>query len=317
MYHVYRTYGDGPLKKLEILPKIEKGTWVNVIAPSLEEITEIESAFGIPDDYLRAALDEEESVRLDSEDGTVLLVIDMPYENFDSNEKYRGTHSTLPMGIILGDDYIVTVSLNESLVLQDFISGKVKDFSTNKKTRFLYQILYRTSALYLRYLRQIDRITIQVEKELHKSYRNSELIQLVGIEKSLVYFSTSLKSNELVLEKLFRQKPMKTYPDDEELLEDVIIENRQAMEMANLYNNILSGTIDAFSSVISNNLNIVMKWLAAITIVFSVPTIMSGLWGMNVPVPFQENPYGFLIVSLVTIVVTGLVAIYLYRKDMF
>ena len=317
MYHVYRTYGDGPHKKLEELPKIERGAWINVIAPTLQEITEIESTLGIPDDYLRAALDEEESVRLDSEDGTVLLVIDMPYENFDSNEKYRGTHSTLPMGIILGDDYIVTVSLNESLVLQDFISGKVKDFSINKKTRFLYQILYRTSTLYLRYLRQIDRITTQVEKELHKSYRNSELIQLVGIEKSLVYFSTSLKSNELVLEKLFRQKPMKTYPEDEELLEDVIIENRQAMEMANLYNNILGGTIDAFSSVISNNLNIVMKWLAAITIVFSVPTIMSGLWGMNVPVPFQENPYGFLIVVLVTAVVTGLVAVYLYRKDMF
>lgn len=317
MYHVYRTYGDGPQKKLEVLPQIEKGAWINVIAPTLEEITEIESKLGIPDDYLRAALDEEESVRLDSEDGVLLLVIDMPYENFDSSEKYRGTHSTLPMGIVLGEDYIVTVSLNESLVLQDFISGKVKDFSINKKTRFLYQILYRTSTLYLRYLRQIDRITTQVEKELHKSYRNSELIQLVGIEKSLVYFSTSLKSNELVLEKMYRQKPMKTYPEDEELLEDVIIENRQAMEMANLYNNILGGTIDAFSSVISNNLNIVMKWLAAITIVFSVPTIMSGLWGMNVPVPFQENAYGFLIVVLVTMGVTGLVAWYLYKKDMF
>lgn len=317
MYRVYKTVNDGPQKRLIELEQIEKGAWINVIAPSLEEITEIESKLGIPDDYLRAALDEEESVRLDSEDGTVLLVIDMPYENFDAGEKYRGTHSTLPMGIVLGDDYIVTVSLSESLVLQDFISGKVKDFSINKKTKFLYQILYRTSTLYLRYLRQIDRITTQVEKELHKSYRNSELIQLVGIEKSLVYFSTSLKSNELVLEKLFRQKPMKTYPEDEELLEDVIIENRQAMEMANLYNNILGGTIDAFSSVISNNLNIVMKWLAAITIVFSVPTIMSGLWGMNVPVPFQENPYGFLIVSLVTIAVTGIVAWYLYKKDMF
>lgn len=317
MYQVYRTYGDGPLKKLEKLDKIEPNTWINVVAPSLEEITDLERELNIPDDYLRAALDEEESVRMDSEDGVVLLVIDMPYENFDSKEKYRGTHSTLPMGIIMGDDYIVTVSLSECLVLNDFLEAKVKDFSTYKKTRFLYQILYRTSTLYLRYLRQIDRITTQVEKELHKSYRNSELIQLVGIEKSLVYFSTSLKSNELVLEKLLRQKPIKTYPEDEDLLEDVIIENRQAMEMANLYNNILGGTIDAFSSVISNNLNIVMKWLAAITIVFSVPTIMSGLWGMNVPVPFQDNPNGFLIVSIVTIGVTGLVATYLYKKDMF
>ncbi len=317
MYHVYRTYGDGPHKKLEELNTLERGTWIDVIAPTLEEITELENKLGIPDDYLRAALDEEESVRLDSEDGVVLLVIDMPYENFDSSEKYRGTHSTLPMGIIMGDDYIVTVCLRESLVLQDFISCKVKDFSTNKRTRFLYQILYRTSTLYLRYLRQIDRITTQVEKELHKSYRNSELIQLVGIEKSLVYFSTSLKSNELVLEKLLRSKPIKTYPEDEELLEDVIIENRQAMEMANLYNNILGGTIDAFSSVISNNLNIVMKWLAAITIVFSVPTIMSGIWGMNVPVPFQDNPQGFWIVVLLTIGVTGAVAAYLYKKDMF
>lgn len=317
MYQVYRTQGEGNSRILKELKSLEKNTWVNVVAPSREEIEELKEKLMISDDYLRAALDEEESVRLDAENGTTLLLIDIPYENFDSEEKYRGTHSTLPMGIVVSPDYIVTVCLRENLILQDFISGRMKDFTTNKRTRFLYQILYRTSALYLRYLRQIDRITTKVEKELHRSYRNSELVQLLGVSKSLVYFSTSLKSNELMLEKLLRQKPLKNYPEDEELLEDVIIENRQAMEMANLYNSILEGTIGAFSSVISNNLNIVMKWLAAITIVFSVPTIMAGLWGMNVPVPFQENALGFWIVGAVTVGATGAVAWYLYRKDMF
>lgn len=318
MYNVYRTYRDeNNRKRLQELDEIEKGTWINVIAPTYEEIAHLRDTIGIPDDYLRAALDEEESVRIDSEDGTLLLVIDTPYESFDSDEKYHGTHSTLPMGIIINEDYILTICLFENLILKDFMLNRVRDFTTNKKTRFLFQILYKTSALYLRYLRQIDKITNQVERELHKTSRNNELIQLVGIKKSLVYFSTSLKGNELVLEKLLRQKPIKTYPEDEELLEDVIIENRQAMEMATLYNSILEATIDAFASVISNNLNIVMKWLAAITIVLSVPTIISGLWGMNVPVPFQENPFGFLIVTIATVLLCVGASIFLYKKDMF
>lgn len=317
MYNVYRTYNDGTKKVLNELAEIEKGTWINVIAPSSEEILELTQKLSIPDDYIKAALDEEESVRIDSEEGTLLLVIDTPYESFDSDEKYHGTHSTLPLGIIVNEDYIVTVCLCDNPILQDFIYCRVREFTTNKKTKFLFQILYKTSALYLRYLRQIDKITNQVERELHRSSRNSELIALVGIQKSLVYFSTSLKGNEIVLEKLLRQKPIKTYPEDEDLLEDVIIENRQAMEMANLYSNILEATIDAFASVISNNLNIVMKWLAAITIVFSVPTIISGLWGMNVPVPFQEDPNGFLFVTMGTVALCLAVALYLYKKDMF
>ena len=176
MYQVYRTHGEGASRSLKQLNTLEKNVWVNVVAPTREEIAELEEKLMIPDDYLRAALDEEESVRLDAENGTALLVIDIPYENFDRNEKYRGTHSTLPMGIIISPDHIVTVCLRENLIVQDFISGRIKDFTTNKRTRFLYQILYRTSALYLRYLRQIDRITTQVEKELHRSYRNSELV---------------------------------------------------------------------------------------------------------------------------------------------
>jgi magnesium transporter len=186
-----------------------------------------------------------------------------------------------------------------------------------KKTRFLLQILYRNSKLYLQYLRRIDKASDKIESKLHKSLKNEELIQLLGLEKSLVYFSTSLKSNEIVLEKILRSTPIKMYPDDTELLEDVIIENKQAIEMANIYSNILTGTMDAYASVISNNLNIVMKFLTSVTIVLSIPTMVASFFGMNVDVPFENNPHAFAIIFVMTMFFSVILALTMVRKQLF
>ncbi len=180
----------------------------------------------------------------------------------------------------------------------------------------LLQILYRNSVLFLSYLKQIDKNSTRVEQELHKSLKNQELIQMLKLEKSLVYFATSLKSNEVVMEKLMRMSFIKKYPDDMELLEDVIIENKQAIEMCNIYRDILSGTMNAFASVISNNLNIVMKLLTSITIILSIPTLIASLWGMNVGVPFANNPFGFVIVIAISVLIALGSAVVMVRKNM-
>lgn len=188
------------------------------------------------------------------------------------------------------------------------------------RSRFVLQILYRTSSLFLQYLRSIDRQSEIVENKLHKSTQNRELIELLKLEKSLVYFTTALRSNEVVLEKLFKNDNIKKYQEDEELLEDVIVENKQAIEMANIYSGILSGMMDAFASVISNNLNVVMKVLAIITAVLSVPTMIFSAYGMNVAakgMPFAESPYGFVIIVLIAVVCSLIVALIFAKTKMF
>ena len=227
------------------------------------------------------------------------------------------TYDTYPLAIIHTESFLITVCLKNSKVLTDFINGKIKSFFTFKKSRFILQILNRISTYYLLYLRQIDKKSLMIEKRLHKSMKNRELIQLHSLEKSLVYFSTSLKANEITLEKLLKVEVMQKYSEDKDVLEDVIIENKQAIEMTEIYSNILASTMDFFASVISNNLNIVMKVLASVTILMAIPTIMSGIYGMNVDLPFQHEPYAFLLVMGITFSICGLVAFILYKKDMF
>lgn len=293
---------------------ITDGSWINLIEPTASEIDNISKTLNVPLDFIHAALDEEERARIESEDGYTLILIDIP---FITTEKYSGLFATMPMGIIIGNSHIITICLRESPIITDFASSKVKGFYTYKKTRFLFQILYKNASLYLQYLRQIDRSSNQIEKELHRSMKNKELIQLLDIEKSLVYFSTSLKSNEVILEKILRIKPIKMYPEDEDLLEDVIIENKQAIEMATIYSNILSGTMDAFASVIANNVNIVMKFLASITIVLSVPTMIASFFGMNVSVPMANNNYAFLIIFIISFVLSALLGYVMFKKNLF
>ncbi|WP_279385260.1 magnesium transporter CorA family protein [Methanosarcina barkeri] len=186
-----------------------------------------------------------------------------------------------------------------------------------QKNTFSFTDPVSNSKLYLQYLRHIDKASDKIESKLHKSLKNKELIQLLELEKSLVYFSTSLKSNEIVLEKILRSTPVKMYPDDTDLLEDVIVENKQAIEMANIYSNILTGTMDAYASVISNNLNIVMKFLTSVTIVLSVPTMVASFFGMNVDVPFENNPHAFVIIFIMTLFFSLILAITMLRKQLF
>ena len=292
MIRIFKTE-DGMIHQVD---EAESGCWIALTNPTATEILEVAERYGIDPDHVKAPLDEEERSRIESEEDYSLVLVDIPMIE-ERNEK--DWYVTIPMGIIMTNDIIVTVCLEDTPVLTAFMDGRVRDFYTYMKTRFILQILYKNASLYLQYLRIIDKKSEVVERELHKSQRNRELIELLELEKSLVYFTTSLRSNEVVLEKLLKSEKIKKYPEDTDLLEDVIIENKQAIEMANIYSGILSGTMDAFASVISNNLNIVMKFLATITIVMSIPTMVASLYGMNVNhvgMPFADSPYGFWIV---------------------
>jgi len=291
-----------------------KGIWVNLINPDETEVKRVSETLNIDIDYIRAALDEEERPRIESDNGCTLIIVDIPTITSDEHD---GMYTTIPLGIILAEDSIVTVCLKENKIINDFIDRRIKSFYTFKKTRFILQLLYKNATYYLQYLRQIDKKSHRVEQELHKSMKNEELIQLLSLEKSLVYFSTSLKSNEIVMQKMLKLESIKKYPEDTDLLEDVLIENRQAMEMANIYSNILSGTMDAFASVISNNLNIVMKFLTSITIVLSIPTMVASFFGMNVSVPFENNPHAFVIIFSISIVLSIILVFILMKRKMF
>lgn len=297
------------------LDKIEKGAWVNIVDPNEKEISCLSEDLKIPIEHLKAALDEEERARIELDEECTIVLIDVPVASKDTSE--RGIYYTIPLGIIITNENIVTVSLRENSVIRPFLENKVKSFWTFKKTRFLLQILYRNSKVYLQYLRNIDKTSDVIESRLHRSLKNEELIQLLELEKSLVYFSTSLKSNEIVLEKIQRANLIKMYPDDMELLEDVIIENKQAIEMSNIYSNILTGTMDAYASVISNNLNMVLKFLTSVTIIISIPTMVASFFGMNVHVPFENDAHAFMIIFMMSILFSVILSIFMVRKELF
>ena len=299
---------------LTTIDTIEKGCWVNLVNPTDSEIQTVFEKLCIEQDWVRAALDEEESARIEIDGGCVLVIVDIPVVEADS-ESYM--YTTLPLAVILCETAIVTVCLKETSIINDFITGRVKNFYTYKKNAFLLQLLYKNATRFLQYLKQIDKTSTHIQAELTRSTKNKELIQLLSLEKSLVYFSTSLTSNDMVLHKLKRFDFIKKYEDDHDLLEDVIVENRQAIEMCAIYREILTGTMDAFASVISNNQNIVMKLLTAITIVISFPALIASIWGMNVNLPFQNSAHGFWIVTGTSAALSVLVAWIMHKKKMF
>ncbi|RGY97599.1 magnesium transporter CorA family protein [Clostridium sp. AM58-1XD] len=313
MIRIFRTE-DGIIHQTD---EIESGCWIALTDPTATEILEIAEHFHIDPDDLRAPLDEEERSRIETEDEYTLIVVDIPLiEERNGKDWYE----TIPMGIITTEGALITVCLEDTAVLTAFMDGRVRGFHTNMRTRFILQMLYKNASQYLQYLRIIDKKSAVIEKKLHQSTKNRELIELLELEKSLVYFTTSLRANEVVLEKLLKNEKIKKYPEDTDLLEDVIIENKQAIEMANIYSGILSGMMDAFASVISNNLNIVMKFLATITIVMSIPTMVASFYGMNVNpagMPFSQSPWGFAIVLVFAAVISLLVAFIFSKKDLF
>lgn len=317
MIQIFKSIDD-KMSELKLLDKVEQDCWINLISPSEEELILISKKAEVPIEILRAPLDDEETSRIDIEDNIIIVIVDIPFTEMEDNSL---TYDTYPLAIIHTPNHIITICLKNSKILTDFINNKVKSFFTFKKSRFILQILNRVASYYLIYLRQIDKKSLMIEKRLHRSMKNRELIQLHSLEKSLVYFSTSLKANEITLEKMLKLDIMQKYEDDKDVLEDVIIENKQAIEMTEIYSNILASTMDFFASVISNNLNLVMKMLASITILMAIPTIISGIYGMNVPLPlteeFTQNPIPFITILSLIICVCLVVAFFLFRKDKF
>ena len=314
MLKIYNT--DVETNKLEEIKEFKKGSWINLVNPSEQEIKKVCESTNIQEDFIRDALDFEEKARIDREedDGTTLFVVDVPIvEKNEENDVY----TTMPLGmIVVRDDFFITVSLRKNKVIEDFEKRKIKDFQTYKKSKLIFQILYLNSSYYLSYLKLINKETEIAEYILKNSMKNKELLKLLSLEKSLVYFTTSLKSNELVMERTLRGKIIKLYEDDEDILEDAITENKQAIEMSKIYSDILNGTMEAYASIISNNLNGVMKFLTSITIVLAIPTMISSFWGMNVNLPFQDSKLGFVIMIAISAILTLVVTWWLKKKDM-
>ncbi len=314
MLEMYKT--DLETNKTQIATKYEKGNWINMIAPSEEEIIEVCKNLQINEDFIRYALDYEEKARIDIEedDNTILFIVDVPIREREGDSLI---YTTMPIGIIfVRDDYLITVSIKENSIIQDLMKNNMRNIITYKKSRFLLQILYSNASMFLNLLKKINKETEIAESILKNSMKNRALLKLLNLEKSLVYFTTSLKSNEVVMEKTMRGKIIKLYEEDEDILEDAIIENKQAIEMAKIYSDILNGTMDAYASIISNNLNRVMKFLTSITIILSIPTMIASFWGMNVPVPMQDNPYGFVILIGFSVIISIIATVWLNKRDM-
>jgi len=297
---------DGVTEKVDSLVN---GAWVNVYAPTNAEIEEIQTTFDLPEEFLRSSLDEEETSHIVTEEDKTLIVLDIPCSDKNGDEV---TYYTTPFGIIITKTNIITVCTKNHSVIREIAKGAVKDINTAHKTQFLLHILFRVATRFLQYIHLMQKKSDNLEKKLRKSMRNEELVQLLDMQKAFVYFHTSLKSNELTLSKIMRTRNIKMYEDDQDLMEDVMIEIKQAIEMSSIYLNILSETMDAFASVISNNLNNVMRLLAAITLVLSVPTMIFSFYGMNIGaeaggLPFANNVVVPLVISLVLVLICVIV----------
>ena len=286
--------------------------WINVTLPNNYEISYLINEFGIEADLLNDILDIDEQSRAEKDDDRLIFITRIPVYHEEREIPYY----TVPMGLLFIKDMIITICLQENEVLRDLVENRIKTLSLVNRKTFLLSVLFRASFYFLRYLKDINRRTSQVEKELQRAVRNNELIQLLTMEKSLTFFTTSLKSNEFLLEKIRKSNLLKLTEEDVELIDDVVTENRQAIEMANIYSNILSGMMDAFASVISNNLNVVMKQLTSISLILMIPTLIASVYGMNIELPYQHNPWAFAGI-LIGSGVIALVSIVIFRRKQF
>jgi magnesium transporter len=291
--------------------EVEGSCWINVINPDNRELEKLAVEFGVPSDFLTDPLDLDERARIETEDGVTLIVLRIP--KLDENNP-EVPFTTVPIGIILTNNTIITVCSADVTTGLELFNGKMKNVSFKNKSRFVLHIFLKSAMLYLKYLKEINKRTNTVEKELQKSLKNEELIKLLNIEKSLVFFTTSLRSNELLMERLQKNDILRLDADEKDMLEDVLIDNKQAIEMTNIYSNILSGMMDAFASVISNNLNIVMKVLTIITIILMIPTLISSIYGMNIGLPFQHSFYAFFIVIGLSIALAA-ISVLIFMKN--
>ena len=299
---------DQTIKELN---EITKDSWINLINPTSEEIKAVSKKTNINERIIKEVLVEKDLPRIKKNDTEVLIVIDIPY-------KTNNGYNTYPLGIIISNDlYIITVSLKDTKLLHKFINNEIPNFYTAKKSRFTIQILEETSKSYQNDLNEIEKYIESKEKYLLNSTNNNQLISLLNIEKSLVYFITSLKYNNTVLEKISKEYVIDIYKEDFEFLEDTIIDNKQCIEMCNIYRENLTSTVDTYSTIISNNLNVAMRFLTGITIVFSIPTMLASFYGMNVPLPLANKDYSFLLIVAISIIISIIITIWLKKKKMF
>lgn len=302
--------------KLRQIDEFMPGMWINLVAPSQDESVEIARRYGVDIADMRASLDEEESSRVDVNDDYVLILFDIPTTEIRHDQEM---YCTIPLGVLWTDDAIITVCSVETPVLKHFIVNNVRDFTTKKQVRFTYQILYRASTMYQSCLRLIDRRRIEMEERMGSATEDSDIIYLHELESTLVYFDTSLRANRMIVDRLTRYSGIRKFPEDQELLDDVVVENLQAIEMTTIYRDIIKGSRELMSTMIDNRLNNIMKYLAAITIVMSIPTIISGLYGMNVSgkwMPLSDTPYGFYIICVLTLAISLIVLWILKKRKM-
>ncbi len=308
MIHFYQTL-EGCVREIS---EPVQGCWISVIDPTAQEIHQLIDRYGLDSGFVRSSLDEEESSRIEREDDQTLIIVDTAVSELQTEETIL--FFTVPLGIIITEMYVFTISLRDNRVLRDMAEGVVKGIQTRMKTRFVMQLLLRITAIYLQDLKQIDKTSQVMEQQLSGAMKNKELIQMLELEKSLVYFSTSLKANEVTIEKLLRGRTIKLYDEDQDLLEDVLIEVRQAIEMSNIYSGILQSMVEAFGSVISNNLNIVMWRLTVVTIIMSIPTMIFSFYGMNTAgLPVPQTWFA----TLISVGITALVAYVMLKNSKY
>lgn len=312
MIKIYRTED----RKIDELTSFDPGSWIQLTDPTSDEIEMISKKFDIDIADVRAAMDADESSRVDIEDDYTLILVDIPVVEIRNEMK---AYTAIPLGILLLDEYIITICAEETPVLQYFVNSTVREFSTKKQMRFIYQILYRTCMAYQLYLRTIDSARTEIEERAQEQMEEQDLVTLHELESNLVYFSTSLRANGAVIDRLSRYSRVRQFPEDKDLLDDVKVENGQAIEMTIIYRDIIHGTRELLSNIIDIRLNNVMKYLAAITIVMAIPDIISGLYGMNVDgtwVPLHDTPYGFGIICGFALSVCLVVMLFLKKKKM-
>ena len=290
--------------------------WINLADPSSEEILRVQTLTGVSREFLSDPLDRDERPRLDvDDDGTVLIVVHVPYH--EPNENLH-PFNTLPLGVVHTANAVITVCNRPTPIAASFLDQIRRVCPPEQKFRFTFHLLWHAAILYLRYLRDIRQRADLVEQELHETISNEGLIRLLNIEKSLVYFTTSLKADDILLSRIRTTRQLDIDEDDLDVLEDVRVEYQQALEMASIHSNILTGTLDAFASIISNNLNNVMKFLTSMTIVLTVPMLLASVFGMNTWLPFAKSgPFGFLAIVGVALLLVVVTVIFFSRKRFF
>ena len=296
-----------------VYEKIVRKSWIHMTNPTTEEIEKVCQITSIPEEFIKVTLDEEETAHIDIDDDITLVVVDMPFLEKDDSFPDIHRYYTTPFGIIFNKDFYITTCLKANSVVQVVTNKLMKNFGTNKHVKLTIQILYRNATRFVNHLKMLDKDSSMAQNRLNESLKNKELFELMSLGKSLVYLSTGINANYLVLEKIKRVEVFKQYEDDYDLIEDTIIETKQAMEMCNIHRDILNGTMDAFASVISNNVNTIMKTLTVITIVLTIPTLIASFFGMNVRVPFGNSKLGFWIVFIISVILSTIGGIVLVK----